>query len=214
MKSTQRKTLHIPKTCMNKDNSRSLTTLSSECGETFKKRIVLTKQGDVLHWLLVFEKSSPKIMQIAVTLAARETQAHIGLIWRGTKNMASDINLTVTHEAAGTGSRMVFGATLEGASRVHFRGLARIAKKAVSSRTHCSAKALMLSPRAIAFLKPDLEVATSETIAGHGSSIGRPGDKELFYFTARGISEAHAKKMMRDAFIQAIRNEITLTQTL
>ncbi len=214
MKPTHTKIMQIQKTGMNKGNSRSLTTFSGECGETFKKRIVLTRKGDVLRWLLVFEESAPKTMQIAVTLTAKGTQAHIGLIWRGTKRMTSDINLTVTHEAAGTKSRVVFGATLEGASRVHFRGLARVGKKATSSRTHCLAKALMLSPRSIAFLQPDLEVETSETIAGHGSSVGRPSDKELFYLTARGISETHAKKMMRDAFIQTITNEIALTQSL
>lgn len=211
MKSTHIKIMKIPKRRMNKGNSRLLTTLSGECEETFKKSIILTKKGEVLRWLLVFEKSAPKTVQIAVTLAAQETQAHIGLLWRGTKNMASDINLTVTHEGAKTESRVIFGATLEGAARVYFRGLAHVGKKAVASRTHCSAKALMLSPRSIAVLQPDLEVATSETIAGHGSSVGRPSDKELFYFTARGISEAHAKRMMRDAFIQTITNEIALT---
>lgn len=194
--------MHITKTSVNKGKLRTLATFSSECGETLKKHIVLQKKNERVRWLLVFEKTAPKTIDIAVTLAARGARADIGFSWHGTKKMVSDIALTVTHEAPETESHVVFKAALEGRSRVNFHGLAHISKKAISSRAHCTAQALMLSPTAIAFLKPDLEVATSEATAGHGSSIGRPSAKEIFYLTSRGVSELHAKKMIRNAFLR------------
>ncbi|MCR4323236.1 MAG: SufD family Fe-S cluster assembly protein [Candidatus Azambacteria bacterium] len=204
MKSIHRKLMKIPKVRINTEKSRTIATFSSECGSALKKRIILKEKNEHMRWLLVFEKTAPKTIDIAVTLAAKGACVDIGFAWHGTKNMASDIMLTVSHEAPKTESRVAFGAALEGMSKVYFRGLARVAKKAVGSRAHLSAKALMLSPRAIAFLKPDLEVATSEAIAGHGSSVGRPSDKELFYLSSRGMTEIRAKKMLCDAFLKDI----------
>lgn len=212
MKSANEKSMKIPKPRINKAQSRSIVTFSRECGKTFKRHIVLKKKDETLRWLLVFEKNAPKTMDIGVTLAAKGASAYIGFAWHGTKNMASDVALTVSHAAPETVSRAVVRAALEGVSKIHFRGLARIADTAVGSRAHLSAKALMLSPRAIAFLKPDLEVATSEAVAGHGSSVGRPSDKEMFYFAARGIAETRAKRMMRDAFLKDSTEQISLIQ--
>ena len=72
----------------------------------------------------------------------------------------------------------------------------------------------MLSPKAIAFLKPDLEVATSEAVAGHGSSVGRPSDKELFFLDSRGIALAHAKKMLCGAFLRDIIDQASVMKHL
>lgn len=212
MKSTHKNIIKIPKPRINKARSRTIVTFSGEYGETLKKHIVLKKKDETLQWLLVFEKNAPKTMDIAVTLAAKGASAYIGFAWHGTKNMASDVELAVSHEAPETVSHTIVRAALEGASKIHFRGLARVAKKAVGSRAHLSAKALMLSPRAIAFLKPDLEVATSEAVAGHGSSVGRPSDKEMFYFASRGIAPSYAKNMMRDAFMKDIIDQTSLMQ--
>ena len=204
MKSIRRKSMKIPKTLINTEKSRTMVTFSSECGNALKKHIVLKEKNEHIRWLLIFEKTAPKTIDIAVTLAAKGARADIGFAWHGTTKMASDIALTVSHEAQETGSRVAFRAALEDAAKVSFRGLAQIAKKAVDSRAHLSAKALMLSPKVTAFLKPDLEVATSEAVAGHGSSVGRPSDKELFYFASRGIPETHAKKMLCRAFLKDI----------
>lgn len=212
MKSTYKKAMKIPKTRINKEKARIIVTFSSDCGEALKKHIILKKKNETLQWFLVFEKKAPKTIDIAVTLAAPGARADIGLAWHGTKKMASDITLTVSHEAQGTESEVTCKAVLEDAANVRFRGLARVAKHATSSRTYLSAKALMLSPRAIAFLKPDLEVATGKAIAGHGSSVGRPRDKEMFYFASRGIAETHAKKLMRDAFMKDITDRIIATR--
>ncbi|MEK7494094.1 MAG: SufD family Fe-S cluster assembly protein [Patescibacteria group bacterium] len=196
--------MYIPKTRINTEKSRTIVTFSGECGKTLKKHIILKERNERIRWLLVFEKNAPKTMDIAITLAAPGACADIGFAWHGTKSMTSDIVLTVSHEAPKTESRVIFRAALEGASNIHFRGLAHITKKAAGSHAQVSAKALMLSPKAIAFLKPDLEVATSDAIAGHGSSVGRPSDKELFFLASRGIANAQAKKMLCGAFLKDI----------
>ena len=205
--------MKIKETRINKEKLRTIVTFSGECGETLKKHIILKEKNKQIRWILVFEKRAPKTIDIAVTLAAKGASVTIGFAWHGTKKMESDITLTVSHEAPHTESRVTCRAGLEGASKVHFRGLARVAKKAAGSRAHLSAQALMLSPAAIAFLKPDLEVATSEAVAGHGSSVGRPSDKEMFYFASRGIADAHAKKMMRNAFMKDITDQIQLIKS-
>lgn len=205
------KIMHIPKKTISK--LRTLTTFSSESGETLKKHITLKKKDETLQWLFMFKKRAPKTIDITVTLAAYGARANIGFAWHGTKKMESDITLIVSHEAQKTESCVALRAVLEGAAKIRFRGLARVAKHATSSRAYLSAKALMLSPRARAFLKPDLEVATSEAIAWHGSSVGRPSDKEMFYFASRGIAKAHTKKMMRDAFMKDIADQIPVIQS-
>lgn len=213
MKSRHKKIMEIPNPRINAGKSRTIVTFSDQCGEMLKKHIILTAKNERIRWLFVFEKNAPKTMDIAVTLAAPGACADIGFAWHGTKDMASDIMLTVSHEARKTESRVAFRAALEGTSTIRFRGLARVAKNAVGARTHVSAQALMLSPKAIAFLKPDLEVATSDAVAGHGSSASRPSDKELFFLAARGIAPARAKKILCSAFFKNIIDQASAMKT-
>ena len=62
-------------------------------------------------------------------------------------------------------------------------------------------KALLLSPRAEADAKPELEIFADDVVCGHGTAIGALDADALFYLRARGIPEGEAKGLLIRAFL-------------
>lgn len=62
--------------------------------------------------------------------------------------------------------------------------------------------------------KPNLEIKTNDVKAGHGASISRLNDSELFYLAARGISPEEARKMIIDGFLKDVFSKEAFNDTL
>jgi len=61
-------------------------------------------------------------------------------------------------------------------------------------------RALMLSDRAQAFTKPELEIFADDVKCSHGATVGDLSEEALFYLRARGVSEATARALLILAF--------------
>ena len=77
----------------------------------------------------------------------------------------------------------------------------QVREGAVKSDSHQLFKALLLSPRAEADAKPELEIFADDVICGHGAAIGSLDADALFYLRARGIPEDEAKGLLVRAFL-------------
>ena len=73
---------------------------------------------------------------------------------------------------------------------------------AVKSDSHQLFKALLLSPRAEADAKPELEIFADDVVCGHGTAIGSLDEDALFYLRSRGIPESEAKGLLIRAFLE------------
>ena len=58
----------------------------------------------------------------------------------------------------------------------------------------------MLSDRAQAFTKPELEIFADDVKCSHGATVGDLSEEALFYLRARGVSEATARALLILAF--------------
>jgi len=191
------------KSLAQKENVRIIHITSRDMGVAFKKHIA-TQAHEHVRLILVCEKTAPKTADIAITLKGKNSSASVIWVWRGTKTMRSDIAISLVHAAPHTASSVHFKAACEDAARISFTALAHVQKNAHDATTCINAHALMLSPSAIAFLKPDLEVETDDAQARHGASAGKPSDTELFYLRSRGFSEKEAIPLLREAFFHDI----------
>jgi Fe-S cluster assembly protein SufD len=73
---------------------------------------------------------------------------------------------------------------------------------AMKSDSHQLFKALLLSSRAEADAKPELEILADDVICGHGTAIGALDSNALFYLRARGIPQEEAKRLLIRAFLE------------
>jgi Fe-S cluster assembly protein SufD len=69
-------------------------------------------------------------------------------------------------------------------------------------------KNLLLSERAEAASKPELEILNDEVQCAHGSTIGDLDEESLFYLRARGVGEEAARRLLIDAFVGEVIDKL------
>ena len=113
----------------------------------------------------------------------------------------ADTTLLVTHLARGCQSREVFKSVLDDEAHGVFQGRIVVRPHAQKTDAKMMTRALLLSERAEADNKPELEIFADDVQCGHGATAGAI-DKELkFYLMARGIPEAEAEALLIQAFV-------------
>ena len=140
-------------------------------------------------------------LDIDVKLAApgaRATLHNVAVLSDG----IADITTVMDHAAPHTTSRQLFKSVVGGRGRSVNQGRVTVRKGAVKSDSHQLFKALLLSPRAEADAKPELEIFADDVICGHGTAIGALDADALFYLRARGIPEDEAKGLLIRAFLE------------
>jgi Fe-S cluster assembly protein SufD len=112
----------------------------------------------------------------------------------------TDTTLTITHAAPHTTSREVFRHMVDDEATGIFQG--RIIVPAVAQKTDgaMSSKAILLSPDASMFSKPELEIFADDVTCAHGATCGALDQDLLFYLMARGLPHAQARAMLLEAF--------------
>lgn len=89
-----------------------------------------------------------------------------------------------------------------------FRGKIRVAPGAQKTIAHQLNQNLLLSDRAQADSKPELEILNDDVKCGHGSTVGDIDAEALFYLRARGIGERDARNFLIEAFLGEMIDDI------
>jgi Fe-S cluster assembly protein SufD len=113
----------------------------------------------------------------------------------------ADVTTVMDHAKPHTTSRQLFKSVVGGRGRSVNQGRVSVREGAVKSDSHQLFKALLLSPRAEADAKPELEIFADDVVCGHGAAIGSLDADALFYLRARGIPEDEAKGLLVRAFL-------------
>jgi Fe-S cluster assembly protein SufD len=113
----------------------------------------------------------------------------------------ADTTLVADHIAAGCQSREVFKAVLDGEAHGVFQGRIIVRRGAQKTDAKMLTQALLLSERAEADNKPELEIFADDVQCGHGATAGALDDELKFYLMARGIPAAQAEALLIQAFL-------------
>jgi Fe-S cluster assembly protein SufD len=113
-----------------------------------------------------------------------------------------DITTVLDHASPHTNSRQLFKSVLDGRARAVSQGRVIVRQGAVKADSHQLFKSLLLSPRAEADAKPELEIYADDVQCGHGTAIGALDADALFYLRSRGIPENEARALLVRAFLE------------
>ena len=113
----------------------------------------------------------------------------------------ADSTLVIDHTARGCESREVFKSVLEDESRAVFQGKIVVKPEAQKTDGKMMTQALLLSEKAEADNKPELEIFADDVQCGHGATAGRLDENLLFYLKARGIPAKEAEALLIQAFV-------------
>jgi Fe-S cluster assembly protein SufD len=113
----------------------------------------------------------------------------------------ADTTLVANHIARNCQSREVFKSVLDDEAHGVFQGRIIVKPGAQQTDAKMMTRALLLSERAEADNKPELEIFADDVQCGHGATAGAL-DRELkFYLMARGIPVAEAEALLIQAFL-------------
>jgi Fe-S cluster assembly protein SufD len=113
----------------------------------------------------------------------------------------ADTTLVVNHAARGCQSREVFKAVLDDEAHSVFQGRIIVRPHAQKTDAKMMTRALLLSERAEADNKPELEIFADDVQCGHGATAGALDGELKFYLMARGIPAAEAEALLIRAFV-------------
>ena len=113
----------------------------------------------------------------------------------------ADTTLLATHIARNCQSREVFKSVLDGEAHGVFQGRIVVRPGAQKTDAKMMTRALLLSERAEADNKPELEIFADDVQCGHGATAGALDGDLKFYLMARGVPEAEAEALLIQAFL-------------
>ncbi|MEK7560413.1 MAG: SufD family Fe-S cluster assembly protein [Patescibacteria group bacterium] len=173
---------------------------SKNLGDEWNEEIVLAEPGKEWSGTAIFTERLPRAVRLAIRLIAPRTRVDLVIAYLGKGQDATDMDITVMHEAPETYARVTARAALYDEARFTFRGLLDIKKGGIGADSYLSAKALLLSEKARAEIYPYLEIKTDAVKASHGSSIGRIDPETLFYLQSRGMKKHDAERVVLNGF--------------
>jgi Fe-S cluster assembly protein SufD len=113
----------------------------------------------------------------------------------------ADTTLIVDHIARDCQSREMFKSVLDDEAHGVFQGRIIVRRHAQKTDGKMMTQSLLLSERAEADNKPELEIFADDVQCGHGATAGALDEELKFYLMARGIPRAQAEAMLIQAFL-------------
>jgi Fe-S cluster assembly protein SufD len=113
----------------------------------------------------------------------------------------ADTTLVINHVAPDCQSREVFKTVLDDEAHGVFQGRIIVRRQAQRTDAKMMTRALLLSDRAEADNKPELEIFADDVQCGHGATAGAIDEDLKFYLLARGIPAAEAEALLIQAFL-------------
>ncbi|NGX27217.1 MAG: FeS cluster assembly protein SufD [Chlamydiae bacterium] len=125
------------------------------------------------------------------------------------ENRQAHVNVTMDHAAERSTSNQLFKNVLADAARASFEGKIHVHSKAQKTQAYQLNNNLLLSDRAVANCKPNLEIFADDVKASHGATTAQQNPEHIFYLKTRGVDPKLAKLLLLSGFCMDILKEIS-----
>lgn len=121
-----------------------------------------------------------------------------------------DTGSKAIHLAPYTSSTIVSKSISKSGGRTSYRGLVNVGPKAHHSKNTVICDALLLDPESRSDTYPVDKIFNSNVEIQHEATVSKIGDDQLFYLMSRGVSEADARKLIVNGFIDDLVRQLPL----
>ncbi len=190
--------------------------------------IFVDKRGEFDYYSL--EESSEKTSRISALYLRQEAYSKVGIdgitLFNGTtrneyyctfggeegdlhlygmgiedRNRKVSTFTRIEHNAPRCRSNELFKYTLDDTAAGAFTGRIYVAPGAVKTEAYQSNRNLLGSDDAKMHTRPELEIYNDDVKCSHGSAIGQLDANQMFYMRTRGLDEATARLLLKQAFM-------------
>jgi len=145
---------------------------------------------------------------LSVDLAGTGAECELRGLYVGHGGQVLDNHTWVDHRVPHGRSVELYKGVLGGRARGVFRGRVVVRPGAQKSDAVQSNPNLLLSDRAEADSKPQLEIHADDVKCSHGSTIGQLDPEALFYLRSRGLPESRARDLLTVGFAAEITDSL------
>lgn len=172
------------------------------------------KKNSTLNLIALTEGSASVRKDYSVVLAGENCEANLNGISMLHGKREVHNHVLIDHQAPNCRSRQLFKNVLNDVSRSSFEGKILVRQAAQKTDAFQLNNNLLISDRAGADSKPNLEIFADDVKASHGATFGQLDPEQLFMLKSRGISDAQAKNLLVRGFCKEIVDLIRLPSLL
>lgn len=174
-----------------------------------KAWIFATQRAEVerdgrLDWAALGFGSGRGKVRMETKLAGQGSEAQVTGGYAGGPGQHLDYDTTQEHAAPNTNSDLAFRGVLAAGSTAVWRGMIKVDPGAQQTDAFQDSRNLLLSPEAHADAIPGLEILADDVRCTHAAAIAQVDKDQLFYLTSRGLSEAAAKTLVIEGFLESL----------
>lgn len=139
-----------------------------------------------------------------ITILGEHAQTYLnGAYWLKDEQHVANYT-TIDHQVANCESFETYKGVAADKATAVFNGKVFVRKDAQKTNAYQSNANVLLSDNASVNSKPELEIYADDVKCSHGSTTGQLDENALFYLRARGLSEAAAKNLLLQAFMEDV----------
>lgn len=168
------------------------------------------KRDSSLKTVNVTDGSATARFDYRVVLTGPNADVQLNGVWMLAGKNEAHVHVLVDHQAPNCRSMQLFKGALADFSRSAFEGKILVRQAAQKTEAFQLNHNLLLSDRANADSKPNLEIFADDVKASHGSTVGQLDKEQIFYMKTRGFSDAAAKNLLVYGFCQEVIDMISI----
>lgn len=149
---------------------------------------------------------------IEINLNDTEATSSVNGLFSIKEDQHCDNDCEIHHNAPMSHSEQLFKGVASANGHGVFTGKIIMHRNAQQCTSSQLSRNMLLSHDAVIDARPQLEIYADDVKAGHGATVGRINDDEMFYLQTRGIPKPKAEKLLCKAFakdaLQKIKSEL------
>lgn len=168
------------------------------------------KRNSTLKSISVNNGTTGLRLDYRTELNGENAEALLNGVWMLSGKNESHTHVLVDHQAPYCRSMQLFKGVLNDVSRSSFEGKILVRQAAQKTEAFQLNNNLLLSDRANADSKPNLEIFADDVKASHGSTVGQLDAEQIFYMKTRGFTDAEAKNLLVLGYCQEVIEMISV----
>lgn len=146
----------------------------------------------------------------AIILKGEKSSADILTIAFANGKQYQDTGAKVIHLAPNTASKIVSKSISRDGGRTSYRGLVKMAREAINSKTRVQCDALLLDQKSRSDTYPKMDIKTNRVTVEHEATVSKISEEKLYYLQSRGLSPLEASRLIVAGFLEIFAKELPL----
>jgi Fe-S cluster assembly protein SufD len=145
---------------------------------------------------------------VKINLNGENARAMINAIVVSNDHQQQTVDVHMTHFAPHSYGDMYNVGISNGYGRVTLNGIEKIEKGMKQANAFQTLKGIILSDFSMVDVNPILLIDEYDVKAGHGATVGKIEEQQLYYLQSRGLSKIEAEKLIIKGYIKPILDAI------